>query len=381
MSGLQKTLAPCEYKTGKILGQGSYAIVKEAVHVKTGKTYAVKVINKKLMRGKEFMILNEIEILKRVSKGHPNITTLYDYFETPNNLYLVMDLCTGGELFDRIYNRGHYYEADAADIVRTVCSAVAYLHDKNIVHRDIKAENMLFKSKDENAPLLIADFGLSKIIDNQINVLMTTCGTPGYMAPEVIARTGHGKPVDMWSIGVLTYFLLCGYTPFDGQRMDEEVKNILAGNYKFEPVQYWFAVSATARDFISKLLVVNPNLRMTAKQALQHPWLQQTQLTPRSIDQDPSKNLMPTFKSNFDAKRKWKKAMDSVIFTNRVKLSSATSEAIKVAIDEDINPEIVVGSVSVTDDPSDNIDKLTKYDSSDFNSNEEEKIEVTTKTN
>jgi len=377
MSGLQKTLAPCEYKTGKILGQGSYAIVKEAVHVKTGKTYAVKVINKKLMRGKEFMILNEIEILKRVSKGHPNITTLYDYFETPNNLYLVMDLCTGGELFDRIYNRGHYYEADAADIVRTVCSAVAYLHDKNIVHRDIKAENMLFKSKEENAPLLIADFGLSKIIDNQINVLMTTCGTPGYMAPEVIARTGHGKPVDMWSIGVLTYFLLCGYTPFDGQRMDEEVKNILAGNYKFEPVQYWFAVSATARDFISKLLVVNPNLRMTAKQALQHPWLQQTVLNTRSIEQDPSKNLMPIFKSNFDAKRKWKKAMDSVLFTQRVKLSSVTSEAIKAAREEEINPEIVVGSINIQDDNSDNIEKLKKYNSSDFDEDEEKKEQNT----
>ncbi|KAG4086245.1 putative calmodulin-dependent protein kinase type 1 [Neocallimastix lanati (nom. inval.)] len=370
MSGLQKTLAPCEYKTGKVLGQGSYAIVKEAIHVKTGKTYAVKVINKKLMRGKEFMILNEIEILKRVSKGHPNIVTLYDYFETPNNLYLVMDLCTGGELFDRIYNRGHYYEADAADIVRTVCSAVAYLHDKNIVHRDIKAENMLFKGKEENAPLLIADFGLSKIIDNQISVLMTTCGTPGYMAPEVIARTGHGKPVDMWSIGVLTYFLLCGYTPFDGQRMDEEVKNILAGNYKFEPVQYWFAVSETARDFIRKLLVVNPNLRMTAKQALQHPWLQPSQFNARSVDA--ANDLMPTFKSNFDAKQKWKKAMDSVLFTQRVKITSATSEAIKIAIDEEINPEIVVGSVNVKDDNSDNIDKLKKYSSTDFSDIKEE---------
>jgi serine/threonine protein kinase len=380
MSALQKTLAPCDYKNGNNVGEGSYAIVKEAIHVKTGKTYAVKVINKKLMRGKEFMILNEIEILKRVSKGHPNIVTLYDYFETPNNLYLVMDLCTGGELFDRIYNRGHYYEADAADIVRTVCSAVAYLHEKNIVHRDIKAENMLFKGKEENAPLLIADFGLSKIIDNQITVLMTTCGTPGYMAPEVIARTGHGKPVDMWSIGVLTYFLLCGYTPFDGQRMDEEVHNILAGNYKFEPVQYWFAVSETARDFIRKLLVVNPNLRMTAKQALQHPWLQPTQFNVRSVD--PSKNLMPNFKSNFDAKRKWKKAMDSVLFTQRVKIHNATSEAIKVAIEEDINPEIVVGSINLNDN-TDNIEKLKKFTSSDFNTidtiedNKENKVKET----
>jgi len=366
MSQLQKTLAPCEYKTGKVLGQGSYAIVKEAIHVKTNKKYAVKVINKKLMRGKEFMILNEIEILKRVSRGHPNIVTLYDYFETPNNLYLVMDLCTGGELFDRIYNRGHYYEADAADIIRTVCSAVAYLHDKNIVHRDIKAENMLFLSTEENAPLLIADFGLSKIIDNQINVLMTTCGTPGYMAPEVIRRTGHGKPVDMWSIGVLTYFLLCGYTPFDCQRMDEEVNNILAGNYKFEPVQYWFAVSDTARDFIRKLLVVNPNLRMTAKQALQHPWLQPTEYNTRSID--PAKNLMPTFKKNFDAKRNLKDAIKSVILSQRVvkTMNSITpTEAIKAAIDEEVNPEIVVGSVCIDDEK-----QLRKYESSEFDEKE-----------
>ena len=201
--------------------------------IKTGKRFAVKVISKQLMRGKEAMILNEIEVLKKVSRGHGNIVTLWDYFETPNNrerarsllqpsradvcapfhrlqVYLVMDLCTGGELFDRICEKGSYYESDAADIIRVVVSAISYLHSQNIVHRDIKAENLLFKSRESSDPLdlVIADFGLSKMMDeDKAYMLMTTCGTPGYMAPEVIKRTGHTKPVDMWSLGVLTYFL------------------------------------------------------------------------------------------------------------------------------------------------------------------------------
>ncbi|KAJ3341527.1 hypothetical protein HDU93_004687 [Gonapodya sp. JEL0774] len=272
----QPVLAPCEYKTGKTLGQGSYATVKEAVHVKTGKRYAVKVISKQLMKGKEVMILNEIEVLKRVSKGHPNIVTLWDYFETPNNLYLVMDLCVGGELFDRICEKGSYYEEDAAAISRVVVDAVRYLHDQNVVHRDIKAENLLFRTRESSDPadLLIADFGLSKIIDDgQYHLLMTTCGTPGYMAPEVIRRVGHHKPVDMWSIGVLTYFLLCGYTPFDASSQAEEIQNILKGKYKFEPKEYWEDVSEQAKDFIRRLLVINPKDRLTASDALKHPFL------------------------------------------------------------------------------------------------------------
>jgi len=185
-TGPAPSLAPCEYKTGRTLGQGSYATVKEAVQVrcflpvplaaretlrfnikiKTGKRFAVKVISKSLMRGKESMILNEIQVLKKISKNHANIVTLYDYFETPNNLYLVMDLCTGGELFDRICEKGSYYEEDAADIIRIVCDTIQYLHDQNIVHRDIKAENLLFKNRETSdaADLMIADFGLSKMM-------------------------------------------------------------------------------------------------------------------------------------------------------------------------------------------------------------------------
>ena len=186
----------CRYKTGKTLGAGSYSVVKECVHIDTGRYYAAKVINKRLMAGREHMVRNEIAVLKRVSVGHRNILTLVDYFETMNNLYLVTDLALGGELFDRICRKGSYYESDAADLIRATLSAVAYLHDHGIVHRDLKPENLLFRTPEDNADLLIADFGLSRIMDEeQFHVLTTTCGTPGYMAPEIFKKTGHGKPV------------------------------------------------------------------------------------------------------------------------------------------------------------------------------------------
>ncbi|KAJ3092023.1 hypothetical protein HK102_011505 [Quaeritorhiza haematococci] len=308
----QPALAPCEYKTGRVLGQGSYATVKEAIHIKTQKRYAVKVISKRLMQGREHMILNEIEVLKKISKGHHNIVTLWDYFETPNNLYLVMDLCTGGELFDRICEKGSFYEEDAAEIVKIVVDAVAYLHDQNIVHRDIKPENLLFRSKESLNDLVIADFGLSKMIDPaKYDLLMTTCGTPGYMAPEVLKKTGHGKSVDMWSIGVLAYFLLCGYTPFDSQNNADEMQKILSGNYRFEPEEFWMDVSEDAKDFIRKLLVVDASKRLSAKEALQHPWIKHV-----GADRAAAVDILPKVRERFNARQSWKKAGAAVRAVN-----------------------------------------------------------------
>ncbi|KAJ3415986.1 hypothetical protein HDV05_003583 [Chytridiales sp. JEL 0842] len=309
--------------TGRTLGQGSYATVKEAIQIGTGERFAVKVISKKLMQGREHMILNEIDVLKRVSKGHRNIVTLHDYFETPNNLYLVMDLCTGGELFDRICERGSFYEEDAAEIIKTVLEAVAYLHDQNIVHRDIKPENLLFKTKDSLSQLVIADFGLSKMMDpTKFDGLMTTCGTPGYMAPEVIRKTGHGKPVDLWSIGVLTYFLLCGYTPFDCSNSADELQRILTANYKFEPAEYWSEVSPVAKDFISKLLLIDPAKRLTARQALAHEWMTFAPLVNDDGTSAPTRiptiDLLPTVKPRFSAKRTFKKAVGAVKAVNKM---------------------------------------------------------------
>lgn len=255
--------------------------------------------------------------------GHQNILTLVDYFETMNNLYLVTDLALGGELFDRICRKGSYYEADAADLVRATLSAVAYLHDHGIVHRDLKPENLLFRTPEDNADLLIADFGLSRVMDEeQFHVLTTTCGTPGYMAPEIFKKSGHGKPVDIWALGVITYFLLCGYTPFDRDTDFEEMQAILNADYSFTPVDYWRGVSDGAKDFIKRCLTIDPARRMTAHEALQHPFV----VGFRGGDgADKGANLLPTVKKNFNARRTLHAAIDTVRAINKLREGQNTA--------------------------------------------------------
>ena len=264
---------------------------------------------------KSAQVRNEIAVLRKVSMGHQNILTLVDYFETMNNLYLVTDLALGGELFDRICRKGSYYESDAADLIRAVLSAVTYLHEHGIVHRDLKPENLLFRTPEDNADLLIADFGLSRIMDeDKFHVLTTTCGTPGYMAPEIFRKEGHGKPVDLWAIGVITYFLLCGYTPFDRDSDFEEMQAILGADYSFTPVEYWRGVSAQAQDFIRRCLTVDPQQRMTAHDALQHPFVVGSGPTAGAAT-----NLLPTIKKNFNARRTLHAAIDTVRAINKLR--------------------------------------------------------------
>ena len=213
-------------------------------------------------------------------------------------VYIITDLCLGGELFDRICRKGNYYESDAANLVRTTCLAVDYLHDHGIVHRDLKPENLLFRTPAEDSDLLIADFGLSRIIDDEsFHVLTTTCGTPGYMAPEIFKKSGHGKPVDIWALGVIAYFLLSGYPPFDRDSPVEEMQAIMAGDYSFDPAEFWIDVSEKAKGFIRSCLTVDPEKRWTVKQCLAHPWLSFDQAVEREAD------LLPTVRSNFNARR------------------------------------------------------------------------------
>jgi calcium/calmodulin-dependent protein kinase I len=259
--------------------------------------------------------------------GHQNILTLVDYFETMNNLYLVTDLALGGELFDRICRKGSYYESDAADLIRATLSAVAYLHDHGIVHRDLKPENLLFRTPEDNADLLIADFGLSRIMDDEkFHVLTTTCGTPGYMAPEIFNKSGHGKPVDIWAMGVITYFLLCGYTPFDRDSDLAEMQAILRADFSFPP-EYWRGVSDEAKDFIRRCLTIDPAARPTAHEALQHPFVTGTPGVAAGGDAaaggaregQQGQNLLPVVKKNFNARRTLHAAIDTVRAINKLR--------------------------------------------------------------
>jgi len=258
------------YEFKNELGRGAFSIVMLATQKASGQQYAVKVINKKdLGKDYEKNLKMEVDILKKVN--HPNIIALKELFDTPDKLYLVMELVTGGELFDKIVEKGSYTEKEASELVRKIVSAVDYLHNLGIVHRDLKPENLLLKRADNDLEIAIADFGLSKIVGQQM-MMQTACGTPSYVAPEVLNASGYGKEVDMWSIGVITYILLCGFPPFYGDTVPEIFEQIMEANFDY-PEEYWGSVSKEAKDFINKLLVVDSDKRLSATDSLKHPWL------------------------------------------------------------------------------------------------------------
>ncbi|KAI9348318.1 kinase-like domain-containing protein [Zopfochytrium polystomum] len=257
------------YEIGEILGTGAFSEVKVGRKKETGETFALKIIDRAKCRGKESMIETEVGILAKVR--HDNIVQLYEMYEIDTKIYLVMQIVTGGELFDDIVKRGKYTEADASRIVHKILDAVDYLHEMGIAHRDLKPENLLLSDRSSNPRIMLSDFGLSKIF-NEDEVMRTACGTPGYVAPEVLRKKGYGKEVDLWSIGVISYILLCGYPPFYDQNNAVLFRQIMAGRYEFDR-PWWDNVSEEAKDFIRHLLVLDPRQRYTAKQALGHPFI------------------------------------------------------------------------------------------------------------
>ncbi|XP_041864256.1 serine/threonine-protein kinase DCLK1a isoform X1 [Melanotaenia boesemani] len=258
------------YKVGRMLGDGNFAVVRECVELSTGREYALKIINKGKCRGKEHMIQNEVAILRRVK--HPNIVLLIEEVDTYSELYLVMELVKGGDLFDAITSANRYTERDASGMLYNLANAIKYLHSLNIVHRDIKPENLLvYEHADGSKSLKLGDFGLATVVDGP---LYTVCGTPTYVAPEIIAETGYGLKVDIWAAGVITYILLCGFPPFRGSSDDQEAlfDQILMGQLEF-PLPYWDNVSETAKELIRSMLEVEVDQRYTALQVLEHPWV------------------------------------------------------------------------------------------------------------
>uniref|UniRef100_A0A3Q1IE66 Serine/threonine-protein kinase DCLK2 n=1 Tax=Anabas testudineus TaxID=64144 RepID=A0A3Q1IE66_ANATE len=258
------------YKVGMTLGDGNFAVVRECVERSTGREYALKIISKNKCRGKEHMIQSEVSILRRVK--HPNIVLLIEEMDTLTELYLVMELVKGGDLFDAIISSNKYTERDGSCMLFNLASAIKYLHSLNIVHRDIKPENLLvYEHHDGSKSLKLGDFGLATVVNGP---LYTVCGTPTYVAPEIVAETGYGLKVDIWAAGVITYILLCGFPPFRGSGEDREAlfEQILRGQLDF-PSPYWDNVSDTAKALITGMLQVEVDQRYTAIQVLDHRWV------------------------------------------------------------------------------------------------------------
>ncbi|EDQ90958.1 uncharacterized protein MONBRDRAFT_15828 [Monosiga brevicollis MX1] len=265
------------YNLTKPLGTGACGEVHLAIDKRTGRKYAVKIISKRkftstVVSPPPFMA--EVDILLKIN--HPNVIHVHDVENTPSHLYIVLELASGGELFDRIVDKEKFSEDVSKFYFLQMLDAVKYLHDQNIAHRDLKPENILLTSKSDDSLIKITDFGLAKLVGPQ-SFMKTMCGTPRQPPAHgnYVAWQGYGKAADMWSLGVILYIMLCGFPPFSEDLSTDLslAEQILTGTYTFlEP--YWDDISDSAKDMVSKLLVLDPSQRLTVEAALQHPFLQ-----------------------------------------------------------------------------------------------------------
>jgi serine/threonine protein kinase len=307
------------YTIGDLLGKGAFSQVKIATENETGNKFAVKIITKQgddedAERRSE-IIQTEIAILKVVD--HKNIVRLHEIFQDATTYYLVMEVISGGELFERIVALTSYSEKDASIVCKQVLEGIQHMHEKNIVHRDLKPENLLLQSEEANSDVKVTDFGLSHIQPHGEELKISKAvGTPSYLAPEVLDMLDnsvpYGKEVDLWAVGVILYILLCGFPPFYGETDDDIYDQIQEADFTF-PSPAWDAISPGAIDLIEKLLTRNPKNRITALAALQHPWI--------LGHSTPEKHLSNTLTElkKFNAKRKLKGAIKAVQALNRMK--------------------------------------------------------------
>jgi len=288
-----------KYIIGDELGRGGFSIVYKAVRRSDSAQVAVKIVQKTLIREDIKLLKREIEIMKTVN--HPTILKLIEMYEDAENVYIVMELVDGNELFDRIVDRGYYSEKSTVHIVKQILEAIRYLHEHNIAHRDLKPENLLCSGEGSAEVVKIADFGLSKIFAGANGEpLQTSCGTPGYVAPEVLTSDSYDEAVDMWGVGIITYILLAGYPPFYADDDTQLFEKIMSVEYDFDD-ECWDDVSDLAKNFIQQLLVQDPKRRLSAEDALKHKWL-------TSSAADKALNIHHTmYKYNFQRKDQQKR--------------------------------------------------------------------------
>ena len=254
-----------------ILGEGASSIVRKGVNLKTGDAFAIKIIDKTQLSEDEIKNLyNELTIMGMVD--HPNIVRIQEYFDSPQALFIVIELM-GVELFDQLVEVEHYTEQQAAEVFKQIVDAIRYCHSLGIVHRDLKPENLLYSANEENKVLKVSDFGFAKyLIPKSEDQLYTACGTPSYVAPEIISKFGYDYKVDCWSLGVILYIMLCGYPPFYAEDNNELFNLIKDCKYEFHS-PYWDNISEDAKDLIRHCLVVDAKKRYDTEQMLNHPWM------------------------------------------------------------------------------------------------------------
>ncbi|KAG9402871.1 hypothetical protein AC1031_006414 [Aphanomyces cochlioides] len=284
-----------------ILGKGASATVYVATHRRTRKRVAVKCFTKANMRESEVQeLFEEVGILKQMK--HQHVLELFDFFHEPTHYYIVTDLLEGGELFERIVEKEFYSEKEARDLIKILLEAIQYMHNLNIVHRDLKPENILLRSMSDDTSIKICDFGFAKYdVDRK---LKEKCGSPSYVAPEILTDEYYGREVDIWSAGVITYILLCGYPPFQGATDAELLKHVQSGKFEFD-APYWDDVSDLAKSFVASMLVLDPLQRPSADELLQHQWIT------GNVSSAPLKTVVQELK-RFNARRKFKAAVKTV---------------------------------------------------------------------
>ena len=302
------------YRLKGVLGTGAFSTVREGFHKSSNQvSFAVKCINrKKLSEEDEAALLDEVSILKEMNHAH--IIRIFDFFVEPSTYYLVMERMRGGELFDRIVTKAYYNEKEARDTCKIVLEAVSYCHENHVAHRDLKPENLLLLSDVDDSAVKIADFGFAKKV-YEPNSLTTQCGTPGYVAPEILEGTAYDERADMWSVGVILYILLGGYPPFIESTQRDLFRKIRKGDYEFHE-EYWGTVSSEAKELISSLLTVDRTKRLTADEALENAWIlgDDAKLAQRDLGDNLNKLR------NFNGKRKFRAAVSTVMAVNKLNL-------------------------------------------------------------